>query len=105
LPKKYKMVTDENGKRHKLIIFNGAKGYEIRFPASCSGCHETDEGHEFPGTQRHPVHGVALGGGCDECGYRGFVIRYEWVPLNGVEFEKSCLASPSGARSEVDGYW
>ncbi len=104
--KKYQMVTDEKGKRHKLIILNGAKGYEVRFPAACTGCHETNEGYEYAGTAFHEKHRIHIGSGCHECGYRGFVIRREWVPLNGKEFEKSCAAyAPAGAVSEVDGYW
>lgn len=51
---------------------------------SCSGCHETMDGHEI-----HPVtrdkNGVVLGGGCSECGYQGKVRVSMWLPLSDVD--------------------
>ena len=40
---------------------------------SCSGCVETHDGHtdHYP---RHPTHGCAVGGGCDECNWRGVTL-------------------------------
>lgn len=47
----------------------------------CSGC--TDLGESMGSAHRypvHPIHGCRIGGGCEECNWRGIVLQ-----LGGVE--------------------
>ena len=47
---------------------------------TCSGCHETIDGHSvWPETR--DKNGVVLGGGCSECGYTGKCRHEEWYPV------------------------
>ncbi|WP_375549479.1 hypothetical protein ABWI01_03550 [Oceanicaulis alexandrii] len=47
---------------------------------SCTGCHETFEGHSVGDYPRHPKHGCEIGAGCEECGYTGVRRHSWWVP-------------------------
>ena len=47
--------------------------------ASCTGCHETFEGHEV-GTYPRDKNGVSIGAGCSECGYTGKRRHGYWSP-------------------------
>jgi len=46
---------------------------------TCSGCHETVDGHET-GPVTRDRNGLILGGGCSECGYTGKVRQHMWLP-------------------------
>lgn len=79
-------------RRRKYEIFEGEVceiGYWV---GPCSGCHETMDGHPFPG-QTYDKNGVALGAGCSECGYTGKRRHYEAIPL---------WAADAGREAEKD---
>lgn len=74
------------------------------FWRSCSGCHETNEGHE---TGHYPYSKILkchLGGGCSECGGIGAVWDDTDYEAMGRDFERSLVApsrSPAMAAEAV----
>ena len=74
------------------------------FWRSCSGCHETNEGHE---TGHYPYSKILkchLGGGCSECGGIGAVWDDTDYEAMGRDFERSLVApsrSPAMAAQPV----
>ncbi|HDR8938771.1 TPA: hypothetical protein QDA76_002251 [Burkholderia vietnamiensis] len=74
------------------------------FWRSCSGCHETNEGHE---TGHYPYSKILkchLGGGCSECGGIGAVWDDTDYEAMGRDFERSLVApsrSPAMASEAV----
>lgn len=85
-PVKYRMHVerDESGKvvwRARIITLDGVEGIEVKRYESCSGCCESNEGYPPTGAEFHPRHRIPLGLGCPECGYHGFRLHRDWVPL------------------------
>ncbi len=54
----YRMVSDENGMRHRVVQHLGFDGYTLRWTDECSGC-SNDREYQSPGL---------YGSGCHECG-------------------------------------
>lgn len=78
LDRRRKYATTSDGK--PCDFFGGAKLLSLSsWVKSCSGCHETNEGYEFEGTE-YDKNGIALGLGCEECGYHGKVREVMWLP-------------------------
>lgn len=80
--RKYKMALVHDGldggmRRVKVVLFEGIKGFVVRFTSACSGCADD---REYVSCDK--------GSGCHECGYTGLARRAEWVPLNGKEMAK-----------------
>ena len=70
------------GKRWLIVKgANGEDGMIASYVQSCSGCHETEDGHSIGVYPIHPKHGCKIGGGCFECGYHGIRRNRCWVPL------------------------
>ena len=77
LDRRRRYATTEDGKPDE---FTGAVLFSLlQFTRSCTGCHETIDGHSvWPETR--DKNGIVLGGGCQECGYQGKVRSRCWVP-------------------------
>lgn len=67
---KYRMRRDSDGALHRVVVFDGVEGFEVRFTDECSGCSQHSEGYR-----------MADPTGCHECGYTGKRRRREWVPF------------------------
>jgi hypothetical protein len=83
----YKMATLPDGKRVKVVEFNGILGHEVAWTDSCSGCYETNEGYAPAGAPFDEKANCHLGSGCHECGYTGKRRSVAWVPLD-AEMDK-----------------
>jgi hypothetical protein len=68
----YRMRRDEEGKLHKVVVFDGVEGYWVSWTRECSGC--TEHG-ESGGRTWGPF-------GCDECGYTGKRRQWFWTPFD-----------------------
>jgi hypothetical protein len=62
----------ETRRRHRVRVFRGWDGIEVRWVQYCAGC----------AADRENVTPADPGPGCAECGYTGRARRCEWVPLN-----------------------
>lgn len=85
--KKYRMHTivdedDGTKTRVRIVELRGFDGYVIKFPRSCTGCYESEDGHPVGSYPIHPKHRVHIGSGCKECHYRGWYMDTEWMPID-----------------------
>lgn len=83
-PRRYRTVDLCDGETMRVMVveFRGHEGYIARWTASCSGCHETNEGYE---TGLYPYDKKAqcyVGAGCHECGYTGKRREAMWIPFD-----------------------
>lgn len=80
LDRRRKYATTDDGKPEEY--FDGALLFELaQWTDSCSGCRETEDGHnvgEYPWDDKAKCY---IGAGCDECGHTGKRRRAEWVPV------------------------
>lgn len=78
LDRRFKYATTDDGKPDaylgNAILFSLGSWVQ-----SCSGCHETIDGHPV-GPETYDKNGIALGSGCHECGYQGKVRESMWLP-------------------------
>jgi hypothetical protein len=73
---------DDDGKRRRVVMFNGQEGFEVWATVSCSGCCEMGESGGNPnGHDYDPKARCHVGFGCDECGYTGKRRWPYWVPF------------------------
>lgn len=87
-----------DGRRVRVVLFRGVRGYLVRWVDSCSGCYETEDGHAVGTYAYDRVNRCAIGMGCDECGHTGKRRRSAWVPLNPRDYEKAFPPEPRPAQ-------
>jgi hypothetical protein len=87
LPIRYR--RDDDGKRRRVVVFNGQEGFEVWATVSCSGCCELGEYGGNPGYPYDPKAKCLIGAGCDECGYTGKRRNSYWVPFLTQESERA----------------
>jgi hypothetical protein len=80
-----KLAGKKLDRRKNYCVIDGRVCELAEWVESCSGCHETNEGYELPGT-KFDANGIALGSGCHECGYQGKVKTAMWMPIDGDEW-------------------
>lgn len=80
-----KLAGTKLDRRKNYCVIEGRVCELAEWVESCSGCHETNEGYEYPGT-KYDANGIALGSGCHECGYQGKVKTATWIPIDGEEW-------------------
>ncbi len=52
-----------------------------QWTTSCSGCRETEDGHNVGHYPWDDKAGCYVGAGCHECGHTGKIRQHEWVPV------------------------
>lgn len=68
-------------RRKKYRIIDGEVCDHSTYTQTCSGCFNTWEGYDPPGT-KYDKNGIALGFGCECCGYHGKVRESTWYPIS-----------------------
>lgn len=81
LPEKPRYRRDDEGKRHRVVMYDGFEGYYVRWTARCTGCSESCEG-QMVVYDTDKKSGEMIGIGCSECGYTGKVRQVHWVPFD-----------------------
>lgn len=86
-PRRHAMIlaTLDNGRRARVRWFRGQAGIEVRAVVTCSGCHESEDGHAVGSYDFDKKNKIPLGAGCDECGHTGKRRVGYWVPLSRTE--------------------
>lgn len=88
VPPPIRYRRDEEGKRRKIVMWEGREGYELTVTTSCSGCCELGEYGSNPNGHGFDVkHNCYVGSGCDECGYTGKRRGPFWAPFLDQENE------------------
>ncbi len=77
-----------DGRRYKVVVYDGFEGFVVRWTATCTGCCETEDGHHVGHYDFDEKAKCHLGAGCEECGYHGKVRREEWVPFDTKAYSK-----------------
>jgi hypothetical protein len=90
-------MSTVDGRRVRVVLFRGVRGFVVRWVDSCSGCYETEDGHAV-GYYPRDANGVTLGAGCDECGHTGKRRRSAWVPFNPRDYERAFPPETAPAR-------
>jgi hypothetical protein len=80
LDRRRNYATTEDGKPDEW--YGGALLFELgEWTESCSGCRETEDGHNvghYPWDDKAKCY---IGGGCSECGFTGKRRQREWLPV------------------------
>ena len=79
-PIRYRMVEDVG--RVKIVTHDGFEGYVARWTSSCTGCHETEDGHNVGHYTWDDKAKCYVGRGCHECGYTGKSRNVVWIPFD-----------------------
>lgn len=79
-----KFRRDSEGCLHKVVMWSGFPGFIVRWTSTCTGCHESEDGHSLGDYEWDDKNKRELGAGCAECGYHGKVRHEEWVPFDDV---------------------
>jgi len=89
-----KLLGRRIDRRKKYRVIDGEVCNLHSWTQSCSGCHETNEGYNYPGTI-FDKNNIALGSGCSECGHQGKVRVLMWFPT----LEANVADEPRGAKT------
>lgn len=70
----------------KYKVIDGVKHVYINYVSSCTGCHETIDGHPIYSNGKRVYeydikNNIELGAGCAECGYTGKRRSKFWMPI------------------------
>lgn len=80
LDRRRKYATTEDGK--PCEFYGGALLFEQgQWTTSCSGCHETEDGHNVGHYDWDAKANCYVGAGCSECGFTGKRLNREWLPV------------------------
>lgn len=80
LDRRARYATTDDGKPCDFYV--GAILFQIaEWTMSCSGCRETEDGHNVGTYPWDDKAGCYIGAGCEECGYTGKRRNREWVPV------------------------
>jgi hypothetical protein len=81
--------TDFGGekRRYRVVRHRGFEGYFVSIVQTCSGCHESEDGHDVGEYDFDKKNRITLGAGCHECGYTGKRRSQFFIPLDREAFE------------------
>ena len=88
MSEKIRYRAGPEGRRYKVVLHEGFEGFVVRWTATCTGCHETEDGYpvgSYPFDEKAKCH---LGAGCQECGYRGKVRQQMWIPFDYAAYSR-----------------